>query len=80
METRGDYCRVIVMLPSATAGSHVSLPLYDDERLVLVTPDAETSMITRHVGVGWLPPRANDIRNVTAVPETDPEILPSFTL
>jgi hypothetical protein len=47
---------------------------------VLVAFDAETSMITRHVGVGWLPPRANDIRNVTAVPETDPEMLPSFTL
>ena len=39
---------------SATSGSHVSLPLYDEERLVLVTPEAETSMITRHVGVGWL--------------------------
>ena len=47
---------------------------------MLVTPDAETSMITRQVGVGWLPPRANDILNVTAVPETDPEMLPSLTL
>ena len=37
-------------------------------------------MTTRHVGVGWLPPRSNDILNVTVVPETDPEILPSFTL
>ena len=37
-------------------------------------------MITRHVGVGWLPPRSNDIFNVTAVPETDPEMLPSLTL
>jgi hypothetical protein len=68
------------MLPSATSGSQESLPLYDDERLVLVTPEAETSMTTRQIGVGWLPPRANDIRNVTAVPETDPEMLPSLTL
>lgn len=75
-----DYGRVILMLPSATAGSHESLPLYDDERLVAVTPDAETSMTTRHVGVGWLPPSANDILNVTVVPETDPEMLPSLTL
>jgi hypothetical protein len=37
-------------------------------------------MTTRHVGVGWLPPRSNDILNVTVVPETDPEILPSFIL
>ena len=37
-------------------------------------------MITRHVGVGWLPPRSNDILNVTVVPETDPEMRPSFTL
>ncbi len=37
-------------------------------------------MTTRHVGVGWLPPRSNDILNVTVVPETDPEMLPSFTL
>jgi len=47
---------------------------------VLVTFDAETSIVTRHVGVGWLPPRANDIFNVTAVPEIDPEMLPSLTL
>ena len=45
-----------------------------------MTSDAETSMVTRHVGVGWLPPSANDILNVTAVPETDPEMLPSLTL
>ena len=45
-----------------------------------MTLDAETSMTTRHVGVGWLPPRSNDILNVTVVPETDPEMLPSFTL
>ena len=45
-----------------------------------MTPDAETSMVTRQVGVGWLPPRANAILNVTAVPETVPEMLPSFTL
>ena len=70
----------MLMLPSATFGSHESLPWYDDERLVLVTPDAETSMITRHVGVGWLPPSTNDILNVTAVPKTDPEMLPSLTL
>jgi hypothetical protein len=47
---------------------------------VFVTFDAETSMITRHAGVGWLPPSANDILNVIVVPETDPEMLPSFTL
>ena len=47
---------------------------------MLVTFDAETSIVTRHVGVGWLPPRANDIFNVTAVPAIDPEMLPSLTL
>src|SRR5689334_12657389 len=38
------------------------------------------SMITRHAGVGWLPPSANDIFKVTDDPETEPEMLPSFTL
>ena len=45
-----------------------------------MTPEAEMSMVTRQVGVGWVPPKANDILNVTAVPDTDPEILPSLTL
>src|SRR5690348_14377485 len=38
------------------------------------------SMRTRHVGVGCVPPSANDSLSVTADPETDPEMLPSFTL
>ena len=68
------------MLPSLTAGSHESLPLYVDDRFVLVTPDAEMSIVTRQVGVGWVPPSANDIRSVTTDPRSDPEMVPSFTL
>ena len=68
------------MVPSPTAGSHESRPLYVDDRWVLVTPDAEMSIVTRQVGVGWVPPSANDILSVTADPEIDPEMVPSFTL
>jgi len=60
------------MAPSPTAGSHQSPPLYVDDRFVLVMPDAEMTIVTRQVGVGWVPPSANDILSVTADPETDP--------
>ena len=49
---REGYWRVIVIVPSATRGSHESLPLYSPDRLLPATPDAETSITTRHVGVG----------------------------